>query len=1695
MNKILLFLLIIIIGAALSKSASPVTKTDFDCTLRALKVCGNDDSKKTQNCLKRFVKNCDNNPGILTQKINHQNHHTYKTSIIVKKSASEDLNEQKRICITDSNCNCKTIAKNKCANDEDFDACVGRTQQNCQDRCQQSRRCYRLDCKNAGKSRCTTNSKLECAIQHPDSAEKRDACTQKKTSHCLRFERGTCRRARRVYNFRKSCEVETKAKCGAIFDKDTKCACVSQTRHACLVKKVERNRQTVRRVFDCEEASKIICAEKTCDQYKQCIQREKSICEPVCEKESRQKCNNQSNGPCYSQAYKTCIKKWKKTFCKKRAHIKCQDDQVCLTNKLQECKDDLPACFTGAESCDDKNKCTKDVCDPVQGCINTPINCDDNNACTTESCDPVLGCVYKTKNCDDGKTCTKDSCDPVSGKCKNIFDKNFCHVCGGGPCKIDSDCSAYEKAQNLASVCQTAYCDATTGSCLPKKKKLCADVCKRTCIPNNPCDDAQCTLDKASGKFKCVHSDKKCDDGKTCTKDSCDPVLGCVHKVDTTLCPNNPKCTVDTDCQEWSKSKKLNTKCQKAYCDHHKGICLTKTTSKECDTEVCEKNCQPAHACEFTKCIKNGDEKSICKRTPVICDDKKACTVDTCDKTRGCVFKYVVNDICHPGCQCAHTADCKDYEVREKLASQCLRAVCDPSLGACVKVPAGKECKIKRNECKTTCTKNDACDVAQCVEDKTGELVCKHKKLSCDDGIACTVDTCDPVLGCVNTYKADEINCPKGGKCKRDDDCIQWGFSNKLAKQCKKAVCDRSLGACRALPKTKDCVTSDECELNCRPANACETASCKLKPSGNFECQRVSKRCNDFDKCTLDTCDVNTGKCLHTPISNAECTPTTTNKCLKHSDCDKWALTQKLGECQVSRCDLNTFTCISKKSKSAKCNPTDCPNCVARNLCEKAKCVKDTTGNFNCVYSQKSCDDGKSCTVDRCDVKIGCVNTYIPSDKCPADAPCQNNDGCQNWAVNHRLKSKCKIAECDLTLGRCVSKPSPNPNCVPSTECINCKPSSPCESASCVKNNDGSVSCVRTVNKCDDGKVCTVDTCDKTTGKCVNTYTVSQQCPPNGKCLKNLDCKQWALDNKIDTACLTPICHEKNGACTAVPNGFKCTKKTCEATCKPSDACQESTCAYDVNTKQLNCEYSRKVCNDNNKCTVDSCDKVQGCVFKFDKTITGCDTPICKSKADCVEWSTSKSLTDNCQEAVCDATTKTCKAILINNPKCNPFFNKCIKKCVAANACESANCVVDGVTKEYNCVRKARVCDDKNPCTTDVCDPVKGCIFTYVKTSTCEQPCKIDSDCATYGADKKASLKCQVAVCDKATTSCKLQADPNPNCTPIDLECKLVCKPKNACETAKCERKEGTNKLTCVRTSTKNQCNDNKECTVDTCDNKKGCVYTFKQSDKCVKPCDKDLDCVAWGVSKKLEDTCQKAVCDIKLGSCKAVKGPVTSKCKPVDQCVFSKDCPQAKFGTVCCAKGLNKECCDNECEADLDCVPKDKKTHWGYCRSRPNGKRECEYTPKCKANTDCDDKNPCTRDVCLRDYGFCKNLPRCVDNSCCTLDICVPGEDNKSYTCKNPVRSCTNDKTLLDKNYDLLSKDKKSAWLGKCSHTDCCVTCVVNAQCDDNNGCTEDSCVNQLCVNKPIDNKWCDPKLEGQAITVQGYFPKFTRL
>jgi len=105
----------------------------------------------------------------------------------------------------------------------------------------------------------------------------------------------------------------------------------------------------------------------------------------------------------------------------------------------------------GQRSCNDNNPCTTDKCDKgAGGCQNAIVKpgtkCDDNNLCTkSDECSEVGKCAGEKLPCSDGNQCTDDPCDPGTGKCtkpiannKACNDGNNCtlnEVCDGGACK------------------------------------------------------------------------------------------------------------------------------------------------------------------------------------------------------------------------------------------------------------------------------------------------------------------------------------------------------------------------------------------------------------------------------------------------------------------------------------------------------------------------------------------------------------------------------------------------------------------------------------------------------------------------------------------------------------------------------------------------------------------------------------------------------------------------------------------------------------------------------------------------------------------------------------------------------------------------------------------------------------------------------------------------------------------------------------------------------------------------------------------------------------------------------------------------------------------------------------------------------------------------------------------------------------
>lgn len=258
----------------------------------------------------------------------------------------------------------------------------------------------------------------------------------------------------------------------------------------------------------------------------------------------------------------------------------------------------------------------------------------------------------------------------------------------------------------------------------------------------------------------------------------------------------------------------------------------------------------------------------------------------------------------------------------------------------------------------------------------------------------------------------------------------------------------------------------------------------------------------------------------------------------------------------------------------------------------------------------------------------------------------------------------------------------------------------------------------------------------------------------------------------------------------------------------------------------------------------------------------------------------------------------------------------------ATETCDGADNDCDGQTDEATC-------DDKLPCTQDVCDGKGSCVFTFVSGPGCDlakgctqvsdngKPCEADNDLCTQG-DLCANGVCNVGKavqcddgkpcttngCDKKTGQCAASAvddgvpcNDGTKCTEKD-ECKVgVCKGKavacgddNACTEDNCDAKVG-----CEFSPTSAACNDANACTTgDACQGSKGCIgqpvdisTTCSDNNKCtVEGCDPLLGCVNSATTLNCDDAnpCTLDVCDPLLG-CGHTPNPEPIKCGDQMQC------------------------------------------------------------------------------------------------------------------------------------------------------------------------------------------------------------------
>ena len=729
---------------------------------------------------------------------------------------------------------------------------------------------------------------------------------------------------------------------------------------------------------------------------------------------------------------------------------------------------------------------------------------------------------------------------------------------------------------------------------------------------------------------------------------------------------------------------------------------------------------------------------------------------------------------------------------------------------------------LNEGECMDgdVCTVGDHCEAGQCI----------GLPIVCDDGNPCTDDMCDGLGGC--DAKSNTVACDDGQPCTVADACQD--------------------GACAGFPVDCDCETDDDC-LAFDDGDLCNGTLVCNKEAFPYQCTvdaATVVECLPMDEtvCALAICVPETGDCTVEPDHEGFACDDH-NACTVGDQCAEGTCTagvdvicEDANQCTDDLC--NPEVGCQYTNNSSVCSDNDA--CTSFDACQEGACVGG---------AQLPCDDGNVCTDDSCDPQAGCLHAAN-------DAPCNDGNDC--------------TPEDQCAAGICVS-----------SGMLDCDDGNPCTKDTCTA--DGGCLSYPVAGICDDGDPCTVaDQC--VNGACISGDT--KNCDDNNPCTSE-GCNE---DGQCVYSMLDGVCDDGNS-------------------CTSGDHCQAGQCVYD--------EFLD--CDDENPCTKDSCNPQGGCVNvnadgACDDGDPCTDNDFCANGL-CVSGAAQQCDDGNpCTDDSC-APDGTC----LFEPNSDPCSDGTV--CTENDLCAAGECQ-PGVLLE---------CGDDNVCTDTYCDPVEGCVVV-LNDAFCddEDVCSTGDHCHLGECISSGQLSCQDGnPCTDDSCNPAAGCEFLPNTDPCDDQ--NTCTVDDQCEGGFCAPGEGA------------ACDDENVCTDDYCDVIVGCLYINNSN-----PCN-DLDaCTA-------NEFCANAACG----------GGVSIICDDENICTDDSCSPDSG-----CVFDANAEPCSDD----------DECTDGDQCQDE-----ECVAGPPLV----CDDLNVCTDDSCAPDSG-CINAPVPDETSCgqdlwCKSGNCQP--------------------------------------------------------------------------------------------------------
>ena len=983
----------------------------------------------------------------------------------------------------------------------------------------------------------------------------------------------------------------------------------------------------------------------------------------------------------------------------------------------------VPYCETGEPYC-----CPGD--DPLLGyyCIcqvgNTlgdPIACDEGMICDEGGC--VTGCNISTKRCNPEEPleaqrcgtnqtwesleiCTTDFPNCWEPYCQNgdCFERALSNIsCSdGNPCTINDTC------ENGICSGEPMECDdgniCTSGQCQSGNCVYDPDNEGATCRTDDPCNLWACHL----GQCEIVGEPHICDDGDPCTLGVCDAEdpnadeNGCVFVFqDNIECDDGKFCTVGE------------------YCDPETKSC-TGGTLKQCnDNNVCTRD----------TCVENIQS---CQNIPIsgTCDDGDPCTLeDRCDDGR-CVRR--------PG---SDLRNCDD-------GNQCTSDSCDASnpdadeLGCVynVEIMNGTDCNADDDD---ICTPDDTCSDGVCTADE---------QIPCNDGNDCTDDTCVRNSGCVFSKRPldQDQSCDDGNPCTIEDEC-----QNKV---------------CRGVERT--CDDDDACTLDtCNQNHYCDNET------PDSECLACTHTPTPGDECVYDDPCIVSGVCIY-GVNGLECVAGSPVVCSSDNNPCTDEICVQVGDPLRPE-----GGCVSVPNPDNEYDDDDI--CTVDDYCDE-----DGVGHPG---PARDCRDGNPCTEDLCgQAQNGCYwNPVSASTTCDDDLVCTTGDYCLNGDCTGREEKTCddnnpcteNLCSEDV-IGGCHYEPfvcDPHhpdfpaiPGCTTCFTDIDCQNNPNASGNFCMeKPGGGAKACVHSCTDgnecteedycaesscqngsavdCNDGKQCSVDTCDTSLG-CQHTWPENLPCDDNNECTTSDICTGGICggtptDCSDENPCTqNEQCNTTTGECEfTIPVGLYCDD---DNPCTGNDKCKN------VGGEGV-CQGSVSSVDDGNICTYDHCDSEDyQDPFKHENFPchpddgTPTSTCLCNTTADCMT-----NLPNFCPDGVCrcDQTFGIC---LID---CSPDGYDCTLDICSQDAtpvCEHPllddTCLISGTCYDKDQQKPSNECekcdptttyyqthwtprtgvactDEGNGCTNDVCDSSGECTHpAYADyTVTCDdgRPC------------------------------------------------------------------------------------------------------------------------------------------------------------------------------------------------------------------------------------------------------------------------------------------------------------------------------------------------------------------------------------